>query len=220
VSATDYRTEAESGPSGGYGWDGTALKQDRQYNWRNPGFDQQDEQPVTTVTYADAQAFCDWLSRKTKRQFSLPSESQWEYACRAGTTTAWHNGDDESRVKEIAWFKPIAENATHPVGLVHPNPWGIYIGGNVFEWCQDWYAPYPARAVTDPVQTNMNLSDKPRRVLRGGSWLQESRFTRSAARYRNDAHSRNADNGFRVMTWPEPPAPDNTPKIFLEEPEK
>jgi formylglycine-generating enzyme required for sulfatase activity len=214
VSATHYRTEAESGPSGGFGWDGTTLKQDKRFSWRNPGFDQSDEQPVTIVAYADAQEFCNWVSKKTGRRLDVPTEAQWEYACRAGATTAWHNGDDETRASEIAWCKPLAQNTTHAVRSSKANTWGIFICGNVYEWCRDWYAPYSNGPVTDPEQTNKNLSDKPRRVLRGGSWSREARYTRSAARYRNDPGSRNADNGFRVMTLAEPAAP----KILLEEP--
>ncbi|QJE98279.1 formylglycine-generating enzyme family protein [Luteolibacter luteus] len=203
VAETGYRSEAETGTSGGYGWNGSALEQRKNFTWRTPGFAQAADSPVCLLTFPDAQKFCEWLEKKTGRKITLPTEAQWEYACRAGTTTPWHHPEGAGS----AWHKDNAGNGTRTVGSKPANPWGLFIGGNVSEWCLDWYGPYPAGEATDPRQDNSNLSDKPRRVLRGGSWNRGPSNTRSAARYRADPRSRNADTGFRIVCSVEAPAP-------------
>ena len=205
VEATGYRSEAEDGKSGGYGWNGQGLVQGPQYTWRNPGFSQSDDHPVTMVTWPDTQAFLRWLQQSTGRVCRLPTEAEWEYACRAGTATPWPTGDTADA---WAWHRGNSPGTTQPVGRKEANAWGFQdMGGQVWEWCQDWYGPYDAAMSRDPVQTSDRLSDKPRRVLRGGSFLKDPSATRSATRYRNDPRSRNADNGFRVAVLVPPPSP-------------
>lgn len=211
VAETGYKTEAEKGTSGGFGVVNDALAQQAGFHWKNPGFPQTDAHPVVLVTYDDALAFCAWLGKKNRREVTLPTEAQWEYACRAGTSGARY----AEPLDAVARHKENSGATTTAVGANPANPWGLHdLHGGVWQWCLDWYAPYRPGAATDPYQTESNLSDKPRRVLRGGSFLSGPSRARSAERYRNDPRARNADNGFRIVCsvqQVEPPAASSGP---------
>ena len=210
VADTRYVSDAEKGQAGGAGWAGAmvpdggkgpVLVQKKEFTWRAPGFTQTDEHPVVLVSYGDANAFVGWASRKTGKRVRLPTESEWEFASRAGTTTSWSGGGPaESDPGSYGWFKPNAGNGTRPVGQKKPNPLGLFdMSGNVMEWCRDVYAPYREGALIDPEVATNTGTDPERRVLRGGSWFRDPKRGRSAARYKNTPGSRNADNGFRVV---------------------
>jgi formylglycine-generating enzyme required for sulfatase activity len=217
TNETRYKTEAEDGKSGGFGWDGSKLTQKKEYTWKNPGFPQTDEHPVVMITLKDAKAFCHWMQKKANRKITLPTEAQWEFACRAGATTRFYSGDNDADADDIAWTRNNSDHATHPVGQKKPNDWGLCdMSGNVYQWCLDVYGPYRKGG---PVEGEL---DKERNVLRGGSWLKGINDARSAARYRNTPGSRNADNGFRIVAEIKPPPAvestgrtENTPVIDL-----
>ena len=132
----------------------------------------------------------------------LPSESEWEYACRAGTTTAYSFGDDESLLGDYAWYLDNAgkagERYAHPVGQKLPNAWGLYdMHGNVWEWCEDpWHDNYDGAPTDGSVWPTGGRSRD--RVLRGGSWGGNARHCRSAPRNGHWSEHRNDPNGFRV----------------------
>lgn len=140
--------------------------------------------PAICMTQHAARTFCKWLSAKTGRYYRLPTEAEWEYACRAGTTTAYSFGDDPEKLGDYAWISENAGEGYHKVGRKKPNPWGLFdMHGNVAEWVLDQYFemgyPGPGSEKKDPLAIPMELYP---RVVRGGGWNQEAVMCRSAAR--------------------------------------
>jgi formylglycine-generating enzyme required for sulfatase activity len=152
--------------------------------------------PVENVSWDDAQEFIRRLNQKGGgKGYRLPSEAEWEYACRARSTGAYWFGDEEARLGEYAWYSLNSENKTHPVGTKKPNAWDLFdMHGNVWEWCQDWYGEYPTSQVTDP--TGPEAGEH--RVLRGGSWFSYAGGVRSEGRGGDGPGGRIIGIGFRV----------------------
>jgi formylglycine-generating enzyme required for sulfatase activity len=167
----------------------------------NPSVFKGESRPVESVSLDDAEWFCQRLERLPEersagRIYRLPWEAEWEYACRAGTTSEYSFGDSEGDLGNYAWYDENSNRVTHPVGQKRPNPWGLYdMHGNVWEWCQDWYRDYVAHAVDDPRGT-VHASH---RVSRGGCWRQNAEYSRSACRYRWTPSDRYDHLGFRVV---------------------
>jgi formylglycine-generating enzyme required for sulfatase activity len=167
---------------------------------KNPANFQGNDLPVEQVNWNDAVEFCQKISQKAGRTFRLPTEAEWEYACRAGTTTPFYFGNTIST--EQANYdgnytygngvKGVHRQKTTSVGSFPANAWGLHdMHGNVWEWCADWYGDYPAEAAIDP----QGVSNGPSRVLRGGSWNNNPQNCRSANRNRNDPDNLHGGGG-------------------------
>ncbi|MBF0227290.1 MAG: SUMF1/EgtB/PvdO family nonheme iron enzyme, partial [Desulfobacterales bacterium] len=218
VDETEYKTEAETG-DGAYGWTGSEWKRDKKYNWKNPGFSQDDTHPVTCVSWNDVKEFVSWLNRKENTsKYRLPTEAEWEYSARAGSETAFANGGisetgcNEPNLDKMGWYCGNSENKTHPVAQKQENAWGLYdMHGNVWEWCLDVKTDYSQNSTENPIYTGkgwfdfykLNMSDVfvdngSNRVLRGGSWLGDAGRCRSANRGGDAPAARSSYGGFRV----------------------
>jgi formylglycine-generating enzyme required for sulfatase activity len=152
--------------------------------------------PVTMVSWLDCQEFIRRLETLGLRGFRLPTEAEWEYACRAGTATKFYWGDDAELAREYTWCYENSDGHTHPVGLKKPNAWGLYdMNGNVWEWCADWFAGYSAGAEVDPV----GPAEGSERVVRGASYGDGAVCMLSALRNKRAPSDRYRYYGFRLV---------------------
>lgn len=156
-----------------------------------PGYE---NHPAVFVTWFGAMAYAQYVGG------DLPTAAQWEYAARAGNSTAYFWGDDASLSDQYVWYKDNSDKHTHPVGEKMPNAWGLYdMLGNVWEWCRDFYGPYPTEPVTDPVNTEYSAQYGKEYELRGSSWNESATITRCALRYGHQDWRYFCVAGFRVI---------------------
>jgi formylglycine-generating enzyme required for sulfatase activity/proteasome lid subunit RPN8/RPN11 len=203
VKAKGYQTEAERDGGGASGYNARTKNFEsgnKEFSWKNPGWQQSDDHPVVNVTWNDAVAYCDWLSDQEGVKYRLPTEAEWEYSCRAGTTTRFYSGDKDDSLKGVAnladaSFKQKYPDATWavswddgypftaPVGRFKPNAFGLYdMHGNVWEWCADWYDEnyYKESPSQDPPGPSAGAF----RVFRGGSFDNAPRNCRAPSQAR------------------------------------
>ncbi len=226
LAASGYRPESEA-DGGGYGYNplydpkqsehGDAFDgRNPKYSWQNPGFRQDDDHPVVNVTWNDAVALSNWLSKTEGKKYRLPTEAEWEYACRAGTRTRYHSGDDPQSLLKVAnTFDADAQKNwpqwqayalaghdgfafTSPVGSFAPNALGLYdMHGNVWEWVSDWHDEhYYANSPSDDPQGPATGSV---RVRRGGSWHTWPFYARASYRNWNSPGTRYTLVGMRLL---------------------
>jgi formylglycine-generating enzyme required for sulfatase activity len=165
------------------------------------------------VSYSDATNYCGQLTQReraagripTNSVYRLPTEAEWEYACRGWTSDRRFSYADDlgyTNLTNYAWYIENSDYTTHPVGQKLPNPWGVYdIYGNVWEWCQDWFGAYPGGIAVDP----QGLASGSDRVIRGGYWSSLGGYCRSACRNYAYPGNRSSDVGFRVLLAPGQP---------------
>ena len=227
LARSGYVPESVRDGTGAYGYNpeysrarggqGEAFQgRDLRYSWAEPGFAQTEAHPVVNVTWNDAVAMADWLSRTEGRRYRLPTEAEWEYACRAGSRTRYSHGDDPQRLHEVAnvfdadaavhwpWWAGFALRGsdghafTAPVGQFKPNAWGLHdMMGNVWEWVADWHADdyYRSSPAADP----QGPTEGTVKVRRGGSWHTWSLYNRCSYRNWNSPTTRYTLVGFRLL---------------------
>lgn len=216
VEDRNYKTEAEKNAKGGWGYLGNGkwmIDQDPKFTWRNAGYAQTDEHPVVNVSWNDAVEFCRWLSHKEGKAYRLPTEAEWEYACRATTVARWHDPDLElqrsgniadislrSIISSVTWSAHWNDGYafTSPVGKFDANKFGVHdMHGNVREWCSDWYDKnyYKVSPVEDPQGPS---AKQEHRSVRGTEWG-DNKFKRAAFRDSRSPEYCNHDIGFRVV---------------------
>ena len=204
VTASGYVTDAErDGKGGGGKKDGKWIEQSPEFNWRQMGYERTEDEPVVNVSWNDAVAFSAWLSKREGAKYRLPTEAEWEYACRAGTTAPAFWGSDDLRRKEFAWSGDNSGGRPRIVGQLKPNGWGLHdILGNVYEYCADGWSTNITAALgksgavelTDPV---VPLNDEI--VVRSTSWGTNPLHCRSAFRGSASRTHRNHRDGFRMV---------------------
>lgn len=215
VVAKNYLPESSTkGSKGGTGIESGKPPAERkpEFTWLTPGpgYRPSDDHPVTNITWKDAEAFCAWLSEKEKQTYRLPTEAEWEYACRAGSTDLWSFGDDwrESNLRLYSWcaipFKTGNPTTPNKAGLKRPNAFGLEdMHGNAAEMCSDWWSPtYYDRCVKEGIVADPKgpaPAGSPGRVLRGGSFLDSPLLMRSAYRSFLDPALGHVHVGFRVV---------------------
>lgn len=225
IEASGYRPESEQDGTGGWGVVAGQTKfagRDPKFSWQYTGWEQTDAHPVVNVSWADAAAFCEWLSQAEGKRFRLPTEAQWEYACRAGTEGRYFTGDDPESLIGYAniadasgvqrfpdWLPEVLQGDdgfiyTAPVASFAPNAFGLHdMHGNVWEWCRDWYDEnFYTNGPTDDPECTIPPGDDPDahlRVRRGGAWHTAPIYARASFRNYNDPTSRYLNLGFRVV---------------------
>jgi sulfatase modifying factor 1 len=222
VQERGHMTETERSGGGNSSKSNESAPEKAAATWRAPGYPVTEDSPVSQITWNDMVAFCNWLSEKNKRSecyrfqaetkawtrdmkangYRLPTEAEWEYACRAGTTTHYSFGDDVADLDRHAWFNRTAEvpgrTGAAPVGAKAPNPFGLFdMHGNVWErcddfWAPDWYARSPERDPQGPPTGS-------HRIVRGAGWHYFDLHARSAYRNHYTPISRTGNTGFRVV---------------------
>jgi len=200
VHATGYKTEGER--SGGGGWlpsvSSSYGTRSSEFTWSQAGYLMSENLPVTMVTYNDASAFCDWLSKRDQRFYRLPTEAEWEYCCRAGTGGL--HPFPTKQINEFVWSQNNVGDyvAPRPVGTRQPNPWGIYdMIGNVREWCLDWYSETAYQADYETQPTGPETGEL--RVIRGSCFMDRDSFSRPSHRGYLNPTTVVGNQGFRIV---------------------